>query len=227
MSGLKELKPEFYLIILYVLLSFTLYYLALYYLKKKFSRNKQGVLSSRLTGVLLFFAVPASFLIINSFNLQDLGINIDNINVSIVWFAGSLPILILINYFNSKKEEHLKHYPEIRTASWDFKLIIISGISWLMYIYAYEFLFRGVFLFITYKYLSFWPTIILNVFLYSVVHIPKGKKESFASIPFGVFVCYISLNTGSFLASFLIHSFLGLFNEWFSIKNNPGMTLKL
>jgi membrane protease YdiL (CAAX protease family) len=114
-------------------------------------------------------------------------------------------------------------YPQIRKNEWNLKLILISAFSWILYLIAYEFLFRGYLLFVFLKYLNVWAAISLNVAIYALVHVPKGHKEAIGAIPLGLVLGIITLKTGSIWFAFGLHVVLALSNEWLSLRAHPDM----
>ncbi|MCX7985828.1 MAG: CPBP family intramembrane metalloprotease [Bacteroidales bacterium] len=126
-------------------------------------------------------------------------------------------LLIVINYFAARTPSNLAHYPQIRKTKWNFTDIIISSTTWILYLIGYEFLFRGYLFFSTLQHFDLVSSVGLNVAIYMLVHIPKGYKETFGSIPMGIVLCYITYYSGSVWPAVIIHSMLALSNEWFSI----------
>ena len=117
-------------------------------------------------------------------------------------------------------------YPQIRKKEWNFQLLLLSAFSWTAYLLAYEFMFRGYLLFISVAYLGVWPAIALNVAIYALVHVPKGYKEAFGAVPFGIVLGIITIQTGTIWVAFVVHVIMALSNEWFSLRANPEMKLK-
>lgn len=123
----------------------------------------------------------------------------------------------LINYLNASGKDNLAMYPQMRLSSWNFSLALFSSLLWLLYLMGYEFLFRGILLYGTIPCCGAILSVCLNVALYSLAHLPKGRKETLGSIPMGFLLCGITLYTGSFWAAFAVHAQLALTNEYFSI----------
>jgi membrane protease YdiL (CAAX protease family) len=216
-------------------LGFVLYYFIgeSGYIKEKLIRkepewsNTAHVVFQRFTGVFFFAVVPMMAMLL--FGKADLfGMGIKKINSqSVLWLMAVAVIILPIGYFNSRTEENLGMYPMIRNMVWNKRMIIISALSWIAYLLAYEFLFRGLLFFSSLEIMGLWQAVIINVGLYSLVHLPKGIKESLGAIPMGVVLCLLSYKTGSFWIAFFIHIMLALSNEWFSLHFQPDMKLRL
>jgi membrane protease YdiL (CAAX protease family) len=188
------------------------------------NNNAKHIFFQRLTGVFIFGILPASGIIyFTDFKFIFLSFTKE----SLLWAFLVSCFIIPLNYFNSKKSGNLAVYPQIRQAAWPAGLLIASAVSWIAYLFAYEMLFRGFLLFSSLEIMGYWPAILLNTGIYSLVHYPKGLKETIGAVPFGIILCILSVKTGSFLTAFLVHSVLALSNEWFSLyAKSHSYTLK-
>jgi len=178
------------------------------------SVNVYHILFQRLTGIFIFGILPV-FLLLMFSDLKYLSFSVNK--DTLYWALLIALIIIPVNFLNSKKPGNLALYPQIRNKTWSVDLILASALSWVSYLFAYEMLFRGIFLFSSVEILGYWPAIILNTGIYSLVHYPKDLKEALGAIPFGIIICILTLKTGSFIIAFLVHTVLALSNEWFSI----------
>src|SRR5690606_20441700 len=105
----------------------------------------------------------------------------------------------------------------IRTYDWPFKRYFFNTAAWVFYLFGYEILFRGYLFFGLNSSLGFFGSTLVNTMLYALSHWPKGKKEVILSVPFGVFLCWLTFKTGNIWAAFGIHLSLALTNEFYSI----------
>lgn len=194
---------------------------------QKFGNKKalvRQVVFERLLGVLFFGILPlATIVIFFEKGVSSYGISSGNLLLSLYWVLGLSPLLILMNYFNCKKEDNLAMYPQIRVNEWDTQLLLLSAFSWTAYLLAYEFMFRGYLLFVSVEYLGVWPAIALNIAIYALVHVPKGIKEAVGALPLGVVLGIITIQTGTIWVAFVVHVVLALSNEWFSLRAHPEM----
>jgi membrane protease YdiL (CAAX protease family) len=188
--------------------------------------NTHQIIIQRLIGV-FFFGFVSLFVI--SFTLHSdtakYGTSLPNFK-TFLWLIILSIVIIPMNYYNSKNLENLEQYPQIRNSEWTFPLLLLSAISWIAYLFAYEFMFRGFLLFSSLPLLGLWPSILLNTAIYSLVHIPKGNKETLGAIPFGILISYLAIETGTFWIAFFAHVILALSNEWFSLRTHPEMLFK-
>ena len=194
---------------------------------EKFGTEKtlvRWIVLERLLGVLFFGVIPlATVLGVFKDQINNYGISSDNLLISTYWILGLSPIIIILGYFNCKKEDNLAMYPQIRKPVWNTQLLFLSATSWIAYLLAYEFMFRGYLFFVSVKYLSVWPAIALNIAIYSLAHVPKGIKEAIGALPLGVLLCIITVQTGNIWVAFVVHVVMALSNEWFSLWAHPGM----
>lgn len=197
---------------------------------KKFLDSDHGevryVLFQRFLGVLIFGMVPLLILVFSGTkSIADFGVTVPAKETGI-WIAILSVIVITMNYFNSRTPGNLELYPQIRDKVWSLQLIILSATSWIAYLLSYEFLFRGFLLFSSISILGLWPAIILNTAIYSLVHLPKGFKETIGAIPLGVLLCYLTAKTGSIWIAVVTHIIMALSNEWLSLRANSQMFIK-
>ena len=189
--------------------------------------NSLQILFQRLLGAFIFGVLPSAFfLILSNRPMNEVGLTdyIPHETLFLTLIAGL--VIIPMNYINARHPSNLKMYPQIRVPEWTLSLTILSALSWIVYLFAYELLFRGILLFSSLDLMGFWPSVILNAGIYSLVHIPKGPKEALGAIPMGILLCYLVYITGSFWVAFFIHILLALSNEWFSISHHSEISLK-
>jgi membrane protease YdiL (CAAX protease family) len=182
------------------------------------------IVFQRLTGVLFFGLVPLIMIIfIIKVGLFQYGFSSGNFKSSLYWILILSPIVIILGFLNRKKPDNLAMYPQIRKKEWNIQLICLSALSWMAYLLAYEFMFRGFLLFASLQYVDTWPALSLNVAIYALVHVPKGYKEAFGAIPLGIVLVIASISTGNILVAFVVHSVMALSNEWMSLSVHPDM----
>lgn len=182
------------------------------------------VVANRLLGFILFGGLPLiTMAFVADFRLHDFGFGSRVGFLSWLWIAILSVVIIAMNFFNAPNKANLAMYPQIRIPVWTTSTILISAITWILYLAAYEFMFRGFLLFALYSELGMVAAIAINTSIYSLVHIPKGKTEALGAIPLGILLCYLTLITGNLLIAFLVHVVMALSNEWFSLRVHPEM----
>jgi membrane protease YdiL (CAAX protease family) len=63
--------------------------------------------------------------------------------------------------------------------------------------------------------------IVINVILYSAAHLPKGRSETLAAIPFGAVLCILTLHSGTIWITFFAHLVNALTMTFTVVKFNP------
>lgn len=118
-------------------------------------------------------------------------------------------------------------YPQLRMANWSTALTAGNMLTWLVYLFGYEFFFRGYLLFSAVAYMTVPLAIAVNLLIYSLAHSLKGWKEGLLSIPFGLLLCLLTLFTENIWCAFIIHASLALSNDWYALRRlerNTGGT---
>ena len=215
--------------------AFLLYYLITIFstlnkrLQQLFSKETASIrkiLLHRLAGAVLFGLIPVLvILFVFRRPVSIYGSTTEYLAESIIWWIPAALLVVVLNYFVARNKNHLAQYPQIRARQWNSGLIILSATSWITYLAGYEFMFRGFLLFSCLESFGYWPAIIINIIIYSLVHLPKGQREAIASVFFGFILSYLTIELGSFWFALFIHVTLALSNEWFSISFHPDMTL--
>ncbi len=196
------------------------------FLKTEFGRTRY-VLFHRLTGCVIFGFLPLSIIIFSGTgNISDYGVAPANPE-SCLWIGILSVIIIPVNFFNSRTPGNLEMYPQIREKIWSVGILILSALSWIAYLLCYEFLFRGFLLFASIPLLGLWPSIVLNTSLYTLIHLPKGFKETIGAIPLGFLLCFLTVRTGSIWVAVFTHIIMALSNEWLSLYVHPHMVIKI
>jgi len=76
------------------------------------------------------------------------------------------------------------------------------------FLVCYEWFFRGLVLFSCVSLFGIVPAVLINLSLYTVIHLINGKKEFLGSIPFGIILCVFTLWWHSIWPAILLHLLL-------------------
>ncbi|MDX2442345.1 MAG: CPBP family intramembrane metalloprotease [Bacteroidales bacterium] len=189
----------------------------------KFSFSLKKVLFQRLTGILFLGIIPSFItLLFLPFDMNNLGVNFSFNSATLIWIFALSIVLISLSYYSRNSPENKENYPQIRMPNWNIGIIFLNIVSWAGFLLAYEFLFRGILLFPLVKTIGIWQAICINVCLYALVHFPKGPRETLGAIPLGIVLCIATINTGTIWVAFLVHLFMALSNDYFSIKSQKN-----
>ena len=157
------------------------------------------------------------------YSVADYGLTIipETTFFSLVWTLGLSALVIPLAYISAKKPKNLINYPQIRAKVWNRKIFIINALGWALYLFGYEFLFRGTLLFPLVNSIGVWPAIEVNIGLYSATHIPKGLDETIGAIPLGLVLCLLTLASGTIWIAFLVHVAMAWTNSFTALKFHP------
>ena len=191
------------------------------------SGNISRIMRQRLLGVLLFGLVTAVIIrLLFRGSPADYGAGLI-FDRPPPWWIYPLFVLIPVSaYFTASSQWNLAVYPQIRIKTWTPSILLVSSLSWILYLVAYEYFFRGFLLTASVAVMTAWQAIALNCLLYALAHLYKGRHETIGSIPVGILLCYLTLFTGNIWSAVAIHSVMALSNEWFSIRAHPGMQFR-
>ncbi|HQQ93311.1 MAG TPA: CPBP family intramembrane metalloprotease [Bacteroidia bacterium] len=182
------------------------------------------VVFQKFTGVVFLGLFPGIIVLsFTGYTLSEFGLSLGNLNESMMYTGLIGSLILFLNYFAAKKPNNLNMYPQMRIGAWSTKTLIINAVSWTAYLLAYEFMYRGILLMSCYWAFGFWPALAVNLCFYSATHIPKGLRETMATIPYGFILCLITVSTGSILVAFSTHLVLALSNDFYSVSHNPNM----
>ncbi|HLP93304.1 MAG TPA: CPBP family intramembrane glutamic endopeptidase [Saprospiraceae bacterium] len=186
--------------------------------------QQRHVFIKRIVGMATFGLIPGLVLLAGmGFSWSDYGVKPSLDVVSLYWILGLSAIIIPMTFRSTRAADNLAQYPEIRRANWSPKLVVLSALSWMGYLVAYELMFRGFLLFSCVRAFGVWPAIIINTSIYALVHVPKNAKEGIGAIPLGLLLCVLTLQTQTIWIALIVHWVLSLANEWFSLKYHPDM----
>jgi len=204
-------------------------YWALYYFLKRMMvlRPTTFVVLMRFVGLLCFAAIPRWVMKIGGEEASFVDVEYQDITAIVASLLIGIPIILTVNYFNSKRENQLAVYPAIRSKEWGVGLILVDMVSWALYLLAYEWLFRGYLLFHCIELWGPAVAIAVNIAIYAAAHLPKGRFETIGSLPLGVVFCLVAIYTGSFWTVFILHFVMAFSNDLFSVWRNPAMRYRL
>jgi membrane protease YdiL (CAAX protease family) len=145
---------------------------------------------------------------------------------TLAWTAGLCVLVIPLAFMSAKNPKNFVNYPQIRSKVWTKKTLFLNLLGWAIYLFGYEFLFRGVLLIPLVEPLGVWPAIAINIALYSATHIPKGLDETIGAIPLGIVLCLLTLASGTIWIAFIVHLAMAWTNSLTSLKFNPDINYK-
>jgi membrane protease YdiL (CAAX protease family) len=157
----------------------------------------------RATELIYYLLIPlvAGFLLFRD-KPWDYGIRIGHWKLGIILTAGCLAVMVLVLYGVGKMPEFRSYYHR-HAIDWPQLLL-----SHALYMFAWEFLFRGYMLFGLEKSIGK-NAILVQTIPFVLLHLGKPFLETLACIPGGFIFGYVAYRTRSFLPCFIIH--LGIY----------------
>lgn len=245
MSSLFTLIPYFATVLqtfiaayISFIIGFVFYFLLVYNrrrvegaLTKRFGSKKSNIYYvglEKLTGFTCMMVLPMLVLLaLGLFDTTALGVDFVRPSGVFIWGGGLAACALVVNIIRAGKPANYSLYPQIRSGEWTTSLLGYYIFGWALYLLGYEFLFRGILFFSGINILPLWLNILINCVLYALAHLPKGRLEIIASLPFGIILCLLSWHTGSFWAAWGVHLALALSNSLIALRANPGMKLNM
>jgi membrane protease YdiL (CAAX protease family) len=142
---------------------------------------------------------------------------------TILWTIALSVLVIPLAYISAQKPKNLINYPQIRAKLWTRKTILINALGWALYLFGYEFMFRGILLFPLVDHFGVWPAIAINIALYSATHVPKGLEETIGAVPLGLVLCLLTISSGTIWIAFFVHLAMAWTNSFTALKFHPDM----
>lgn len=169
-----------------------------------------------MTGILCKIFMP-------DYALADYGLtyNVQTALYTVFWTLVLFLLVIPLAYFNARKPENLINYPQIRAKIWTRKTAFLNAAGWALYLFGYEFMFRGVLLFPLVENLGVWTAVAINIALYSATHIPKGLNETLGAMILGFVLCLLTIASGTIWIAYFVHVALALTNSFTALKYHP------
>jgi membrane protease YdiL (CAAX protease family) len=182
---------------------------------------------NRLVGFMAMGVLPGitALLFIPGYTLAGFGVGFraETWLFTLAWTIGLAAVVMPLAYFSARKPRNLINYPQIRAKVWTRRTVVVNALGWALYLFGYEFLFRGILLFPLVEQIGVWPAIAVNIALYSATHIPKGLEETIGAIPLGLVLCLLTLASGTIWIAFLVHLAMALTNSFTALKFHPEM----
>ena len=198
-----------------------------------FSKNYKDKITYRKRIVaFLIYGIAPIFIVKFLFHgrPQDYGLAFVHRNVRPIYFFAMAGLALPIMFLLSKKERINSHYPEVRGAFLSKWSLLFSSITYILYYFGYESLYRGFLVFGLRRYTGDFIAIIASMVFTSVTHLSSPWIVLIGSIVSGVIFPYIVILSGSIWALFAFHSVIGISMDIFCIrarKSKPKLNLSI
>jgi uncharacterized protein len=144
------------------------------------------------------------------------------VDVGIAW----LILFVLILIFG-RTPAFLYMYPLFKPPGnqWTWKIFLFFQLCQFIYMFGWEFIFRGYLLFSTKKELGVIPALILQMLPFAFLHIGKPEMEVYGSVLAGLFLGLIALRANSFLPCVFLHFSVALTMDLFAVLYKGSLRL--
>jgi len=215
----KELKTLDSKVVAIFLSSIVLFTISWYFSNPKFFRENVSFLQSEeiifeelvsfiywfILDFILLFIIPIYFIkLLFKEELKSYGLSFGEKKTGIIYTVISILIFIPIIYFVTKSSNFSQYFPLMQNAKYDIYVFLIYEIFLILFVFSWEFIFRGFILFGLEKKFGFYA-IFIQLIPYVLLHSGKPLLETFASIFGGLFLGYLAIRTRSILYGFIIH----------------------
>ncbi len=160
----------------------------------------------------VFFLLP-TFIILFFFKekITEYGFNFRESKLGLSFSAVGVLLMVIIVWFASSNEEFSIQYPYYDNARYSWEDFFIFESALLLYVFAWEFIWRGYMLFGLEKKFGYYA-VLFQMLPFVILHNGKPAVETFAAIAGGIVLGILALRTRSFFYGFIIH-----FSVMFSI----------
>lgn len=184
--------------------------------------QRRGVLVRRLTaGALLFGGMVGAEVVAGLEPIAEALRTPPGLS-TVAFVAGAMAVLGPILWMSGKKADLQAAQPEVRAPVQTPAMVTRGWLAWAVYLFGYEYLFRGALLFGLAGTLGVWPALAVTTALYALVHLPKPLMgETLGSIAMGFVFGAMALGTGGLWAPWLVHLGIVLVTETSAGRHNP------
>ena len=153
---------------------------------------------------LFYFAVlPILTIVILRRNPLDFGLKLGNFKVWSLYVVATIIVALPILYFASRSPSLARYYtvPRFDAAKYCLEMIV--------YLFAWEFIFRGFLLFgLKEKFKE--GSILIQMVPFVLVHLGKPEIETISTILTGLYFGYVAYRGNSYWPAFIIHLFINI-----------------
>lgn len=115
-------------------------------------------------------------------------------------FLGLLPMMVIASRFPSFQS----YYPIQQRAAYDLSIFAYFELTYGMYLFCWEFFFRGFLLFGLYPRIGAW-SVLVQAIAFGALHHGKPVAEELASYAAGIILGILALRAKSFVPCFVLH----------------------
>jgi membrane protease YdiL (CAAX protease family) len=185
--------------------------------------SQRYFIKQKLSGYILFFAVPAIISRLIEFPFTFTKIILLKSTCFLLLPLVASVILVFNHFYTSRNSGIRERYPEMRYSEWSINRVLLNAVGWFLFLFGYEFLFRGIVLYASLEIMAPFWAVVFNITLYAIAHLPKSKDEVIGAFFFGILLCLVTINTGNIWFAVAIHFIHAFSIELFSVRHSKDM----
>ena len=165
-----------------------------------------------ITDSLIFIIIPLIILLFLRKNIFEYGFKLQNFRKGIILTILTSLLIIPFVWVISSSEDFIQYYPTVSGSDENFNILLIYLTGLIIYVFAWEFLWRGYLQFSLEKKFGVYA-ILIQVIPFVLMHNGKPVAETFSAIAGGIFLGYLAYRSRTFLWGFLLHFLLMFYIE--------------
>jgi membrane protease YdiL (CAAX protease family) len=170
--------------------------------------------------IILFFIIPVYIIkYLFSEDLRNYGIYFGKKKSGLLYAVFTLLLFVPVLHFLTVSEDFSQYFPLMQNAKDDLIVFLIYEILFILFIFSWEFIFRGFILFGLEKHFGFYA-VFIQMIPFVLLHTGKPFLETFSAIFGGLFLGYLALRTRSIFYGFLIHAAILVLLDFISLLGN-------
>jgi membrane protease YdiL (CAAX protease family) len=177
------------------------------------------VLYKRLTAFVLYGI--CTYLIIKSLfreSIFNFGLSRGQSNLPLSLMGPVVALSFLTLLFFSRRETIYQRYPEMSGARTSATYFAVSAVTYALYLFSYEFLFRGFLLFGLKRSFGDFPAALVSMGFVTLTHIGTSIPVVLGSMVSGIIFPYMVLLSGSIWPVFLLHAGIGVGMDYLCVR---------
>lgn len=169
-----------------------------------------GVHYRRLSAFLLYGAVPLLLVrIMPGESPSGFGLS-THLDMNPVYLLPLVALSFFTLLFSSRSTALYRRYPEVRTAMESGGRFLLSSVTYVLYFFGYEFLYRGFLLFGLYRHLGAWKASLVSTAFTALTHLRTPIAVILGSLATGLLFARVVLAAGSLWPVLVLHSCIGI-----------------
>ena len=184
-------------------------------------------LLTKFTGALILAVIPGFlfYKLLPSYTYIDYGLSFTSgfDKIYFYWLMVLGPIIIIINAFVTKRNSDSSCCQQIQLKKWEVKRIGIYSIAGILYLFAFELLYRGFLFFPLVNTIDVVSVITINVLIFAISLSGKRVNDTIGKLLFHIVLCMATYQTGTIWVAFTAQVVNSLSSNLFVLRFQSEM----